>query len=435
MFKFKHLSKAERSWVLYDIANSAFILTVITVLFPLLSKHIAVGDGYTDTKFISATFMYITAGIALFVAVLSPIIGAAANYKDKKSIFFKFFLIVGIAGGFGLAIPGLSWITLLAIFAIASIGYNSTNVIYDSFLVDVTEEENMDSLSAFGFAWGYIGSMIPFFVGLVPFALVTFEMIDGDKVFTLGGWDFTMYNLAISFAFVVAVLWWLYYSLPMLKNVKQSYEIEEDYSFGKSLKSLGELFKNFKKYKSIFIYMLAYLLYIDVVNSVIRLATTIGSDLKVSDTMLLAVVVIVQFVAFPCALIFGNLTKKFGAKKMIYYGIFMYAVTIYVVYNITETTTWLMLVVAVLIGSAQGGIQAVSRSFFARMIPREKANEFFGFFSVFGRFAGIFSPLLLAVLYTRGLSVNNSVLALLIPLSLGAILLSFVPDIKNNDIS
>jgi len=430
MFKFKHLSKAERSWVLYDVANSAFILTVITVLFPLLSRNIAAGDGYTDSSFVSSTFMYITAGIALFVAVISPIIGAAANYKDKKRKFFKFFLFMGIIGAFGLSIPGLSWITLLVIFVITSVGYNSTNVIYDAFLVDVTEEENLDSLSSFGFAWGYIGSMIPFFIGLIPFILVTFGMLDGDKVIALGSWDFTVYNLSISFAFIISIVWWLYWSLPMLNNVKQTYEIDEEYSLKKSLVSLGGLFKEYKKYKPIFIYMLAYLLYIDVVNSVIRLATTIGSDLQVSDTMLLAVVVIVQFVAFPCALIFGNLTKKFGAKKMIYYGIFVYALTIYTVYNINGENTWLMLVVAVMIGSAQGGIQAVSRSFFARMVPRERANEFFGFFSVFGRFAGIFSPFLLAVLYRNGVSVNNSVLTLLIPLALGAILLSFVPDLK-----
>ncbi|QVK21202.1 MFS transporter [Mycoplasmatota bacterium] len=429
MFKFKHLSKSERSWVLYDVANSAFVLTVITVLFPLLSKHIALSEGYGATK-VSSTFMYLTAGIALVVAILSPLVGAAANYRGNKSKFFKMFLFIGIAGGIGIAVPGLSWVTLLTIFVIASIGYNSTNVIYDAFLVDVTEEENMDSLSAFGFAWGYIGSMIPFFIGLIPFALVTFGILDGEQLFNVGTWSFTMYNLTISFAFIVSCIWWFYYSLPMIKNVKQKYDLQEEEVFKKSLSSLVQIFKDFKKYKDIFIYMLAYLLYIDVVNSVIRLATTIGGDLKVSDTMLLAVVVIVQFVAFPCALLFGRLTKRFGAKRMIYYGIFMYTLTILVVYNIHESTTWLMLVVAVLVGSAQGGIQAVSRSYFARMVPREKANEFFGFFSVFGRFAGIFSPFLLASLYTLGFSVNTSVLFLLIPLALGSVLLYFVPNLK-----
>jgi len=442
MFKFKNLTKAERSWILYDVANSAFVLTVITVLFPLLSKNIAIGDGFfvleegvkVASKQVSSTFMYLTAGIALVVALISPFIGALANYKGNKKRFFRMFLAVGIVGGIGIAIPGLSWVTLLAVFFIASIGYNSTNVIYDAYLVDVTEEENMDQLSAQGFAWGYIGSMIPFFIGLIPFALVTFGILDGEQIFAIGGWDFTMYNLTISFAFLVAVGWWFYYSLPMLRNVEQTHSIESEE--GKSVlkeafKSVGLIFKDFKKYKYIFIYMLAYLLYIDVVNSVIRLATTIGGDLKVSDVMLLAVVVIVQFVAFPCALIFGNMTKKFGAKKMIYYGIFMYAITIFVVYSITASTTWLMLIVAVLVGSAQGGIQAVSRSYFARMVPKEKANEFFGFFSVFGRFAGIFSPFLLASLYTLNFSTNDSVLFLLIPLSLGAILLGFVRETKN----
>jgi UMF1 family MFS transporter len=159
------------------------------------------------------------------------------------------------------------------------------------------------------------------------------------------------------------------------------------------------------------------------------LATTIGTDLNVGNVMLLAVVVIVQFVAFPCAIIFGRLTKRFGAKRMLFFGILMYAITILTVWQIKEDTKWLMLVVAVLVGTSQGGIQAVSRSFFAKMVPTEKANEFFGFFSVFGRFAGIFSPFLLASLYRiEGMSVNNAVLVLMIPLTLGAILLTRVPE-------
>ncbi len=422
MFKFKKLSKTERSWVLYDVANSAFILTVITVLFPILHQAIAAEEGRV-ARDVSSTFMYLTAGIALVVAIISPVIGSVANYAGNKKKFFRLFLIVAIVGGIGISIPGLSWIVLLVLFAISSIGYSTTNVIYDAFLVDVTEEERMDEISSLGFAWGYIGSMIPFFIGIIPFALVTFGVLDDS-------W----FNLSISFAFIISMMWWIYYSIPLLKDVDQKYSIDsgEENEFKLAIQSLADIFKDWKKYKHIFIYLIAYLLYIDVVNSVIRLATTIGTDLSVGNTMLLAVVVIVQFVAFPCAIIFGRLTKKFGAKKMLYYGIFMYALTILVVYNIQEDTTWLMLVVAVLIGSAQGGIQAVSRSYFARMVPTEKANEFFGFFSVFGRFAGIFSPFLLASLYQiDGMSVNTAVLFLLLPLSLGAILLAFVPNINS----
>lgn len=421
MFKFAKMTKEERSWVLYDIANSAYVLTFITVLFPILSKWVAANEGF-ESRFVSSTFMYLTAGIALVVALISPVIGSIANYEGNKKKFFKIFFVIAILGGIGLSIPSLSWVVLLVLFAVSSIGYNTTNVIYDAFLVDVTTEENMDELSAQGFAWGYIGSMIPFFVGIVPFALVTFGILSEDY-----------FRLSISFAFVIAMLWWVYYSIPMLKNVNQKYALEhEENQLGKAFESLGTIFKNWKEYKYIFIYLLAYLLYIDVVNSVIRLATTIGTDLNVGNVMLLAVVVIVQFVAFPCAIIFGRLTKRFGAKRMLFFGILMYAITILTVWQIREDTKWLMLVVAVFVGSAQGGIQAVSRSFFARMVPTEKANEFFGFFSVFGRFAGIFSPFLLASLYQiEGMTVNNAVLFLIIPLGLGALLLSRVPEVQS----
>ncbi len=420
MFKFAKLSKSERSWVLYDVANSAFILTVITVLFPILSKAIAAAEGY-ESRFVSSTFMYITAGIALTVALISPVIGSIANYDGNKKKFFKIFFVVAIVGGIGISIPGLQWVTLLVLFVISSIGYNTTNVLYDAFLIDVTEEDRMDEISALGFAWGYIGSMIPFFIGIIPFALVTFGVIDSKY-----------FNYSISFAFIVAMLWWIYYSIPLFRDVEQKYSIKgETQQLKKAFESLGTIFKNWKQYKHIFIYLLSYLLYIDVVNSVIRLATTIGTDLHVSDSMLLAVIVIVQFVAFPFAIIFGRLTKVFGSKKMLFTGIFAYVITILVVSQIQEHTTWLMLIVALLVGMSQGGIQAVSRSFFAHMVPREKANEFFGFFSVFGRFAGIFSPFLLATLYRiDSISVNTAVLFLLIPLLLGALLLTRVPEIK-----
>jgi UMF1 family MFS transporter len=421
MFKFKNLSKTERSWILYDVANSAYILTVITVLFPILHQAIAADEGRA-ARDVSSTFMYLTAGIALVVAIISPIIGSVANYEGNKKKFFRLFLIIAIIGGIGISIPGWSWVVLLALFAVSSIGYSTTNVIYDAFLVDVTEEDRMDEISSLGFAWGYIGSMIPFFIGIIPFALVTFGMLDDQ-------W----FNLSITFAFVIAMAWWIYYSLPLLRDVDQKYALQsgEENEFKLAMQSLGDIFKDWRKYKHIIIYLLAYLLYIDVVNSVIRLATTIGTDLNVGNTVLLGVIVIVQFVAFPCAILFGKLTKRFGAKRMLFYGIFMYALTILVVWQIRENTAWLMFVVAALVGSAQGGIQAISRSYFARMVPTEKANEFFGFFSVFSRFAGIFSPFLLASLYQiEGMSVNTAVLFLIVPLSMGAILLAFVPDIR-----
>ncbi len=430
MFKLPKLSKQERAWVLYDIANSAFILTVITVLFPILFKMIFMdveGPGliagtqaYDDTWLTgSVIFKYLTSAIALTVAMLSPVMGAWSNYAGNKKKFFKIFLTMGILGGIGIAIPGLGWVTLLVLFTISSMGYNFTNVLYDAFLVDVTEEEKYDEISATGYAWGYIGSLVPFFIGIVPFGLVAIGKISESYS-----------QISISFAFIVALIWWFYYSLPLLKDVKQKYSIEqEENSLAKSLKRLRKTFKDIRSYKMIFLFLIAYLLFIDVVNTVIRLATNIGGDLGVSDTTMLAVIVMVQLIAFPSALIYSRMVKKFGGKPMLFYGMFVYAIAVYVVFLINEDTTYLMWVVGAIVGTAQGGIQSLARSFFAKMVPAEKANDFFGFYSVFGRFGGILSPFIIAT-FQISLGINKAVLLLLIPLALASFILAFVKEGK-----
>ena len=458
MFNLPKLTKKERAWVLYDIANSAFILTVITIFFPILYEMIYMAPHVTDgiTKYIevagqeilnpeytrlwtgdtgvtggSQIFKYMTSVLALVVAIISPMVGSWSNYKGNKRKFFIIFLAVAMIGGVGLAVPGYGWLPLLMIFFITSMGYNLTNVIYDAFLIDVTTEDRFDEISATGFAWGYIGSLIPFFVGIIPYALVLFGIIEPGF---LGMTAFQLERVAISIAFLISIVWWLYYSLPLLRDVEQTYELESgENDFRESLKRLGGTLKDLRKYKYILLFLISYLLYIDVVNSVIRLATNLGGDLGVGSMTMLGVVVMVQVVAFPSALIYGRLVKKYGNKRMIYYGIFIYAIGVFMVFLIKDaSTTYIMWIVGFLIGTAQGGIQSVSRSYYAKMVPYEKANDFFGFFSVFGRFAGIFSPFLIAFYQSESrLGTNNAVLLLLIPLILASVLLIFVkPPVK-----
>ncbi|RJX25562.1 MAG: MFS transporter [Acholeplasma sp.] len=410
MFKLKGLTKKERSWVLYDIANSAYILTIVTVLFPIYYQSVTASVANR-----TQIFAFVTAGIALTDALLSPIIGALSNYRGNKKKFFKIFLTLGLVGGLALIIPGLEIVSLLVFFVISSIGYNISIVVYDAFLMDVTDESRMDKVSSYGYAWGYIGSMIPFAVAIIPYALVVFEVLPTSYEF-----------ITVAFAFFVALLWWAIYSIPLLKDVEQTYIIERPKRpLLDGLSSLRKTFTDIKSYRFIFIFMLAYLFYIDVVNTVIRLATTIGTELGVGVSVLLGVVVLVQLIAFPSAILYGKMAEKLGGKFMIFYGILIYAITIVVTYFINEDTAWLMWVVGVLVGSAQGGIQSISRSYFAKMLPIEKANEFFGFFSVFGKFSGIVSPFLLAIAIGSW-GTNQAVLILLLPLGLSAILLSFV---------
>ncbi len=421
-----NLTRQEKSWILYDVANSAFVITVMTVLFPILYRLVTEGyvtsGSYEESKY-SSIYMFVTAGIALFVALLAPILGTIADYKGNKKKFFCFFLALGIIGGFGIAIPTLSYIPLLVIFVIASVGFNSTNVFYDAFLIDVTEDEKMDKVSSLGFAMGYVGSLIPFFIGIIPYALVTFGVLDES-----------LERLTIGIAFFVSVSWWLVYSIPLIRDVKQVHYLEkDDKPVRTSLRRLFKTFKEISKYKYIFIFLIAFLFYIDVVNGVIRLAMTIGTNLEISSSILLAIVVVIQLIAFPAAVVFGILSKRIGSKKMILFAIFIYFLIIFVAFNIKDDTKYLIWVIAVLVGSVQGGIQAISRSYFARIltyenVPKNQSNEFFGFFGVFSKFSGIFSPFIIGVLALK-YNTNIAVLGFLIPLSLGLILFLLVPNI------
>lgn len=414
MFKLKGFSKKEKSWILYDVANSAYILTIVTVLFPIYYDSIAANVANR-----TQIFMLVTAGIALTDAILSPIIGALSNYRGLKMKFFISFFILGLIGGFALIIPGLQIVALLVAFVISSIGYNLAIVLYDAFLVDVTTEDRMDEVSSAGYAFGYIGSMIPFMIAIIPYGLVTLGFLDQQYEY-----------ISIAFAFTIALIWWLIYSLPMIKDVKQNYNVEkEPKPLKTALKSLYRTFVEIKAYRYIFLFMLSYLFYIDVVNTVIRLAMTIGMELGVGVTVLLGVVILVQIIAFPSAIIYGKLAKKFGGKIMIFYGILVYALTVFITSLIKEDTAWLMWIVGILVGSAQGGIQSISRSYFAKMLPTEKANEFFGFFSVFGKFSGILSPFLMAIVINSW-GPNTAVLILLIPLIVAASLLALVKSEK-----
>jgi UMF1 family MFS transporter len=442
---FKSFNKTEKAWIFYDIANSAFILTVVTVLFPLYHLHIAGAAGMDPMGEAAAStnFKFITAGLALLVALLSPLIATLADYKGNKQKIFKIFLVVGLVGSLLMAVPWnillpfigiqsyfVHWLVLVVLFFFTVGGYNLTIVVYDAFLVDATNEERYDEVSAAGYAWGYIGSLIPFFIAIIPFVLYTFGILSEQY-----------YTYSMSFAFVVVFAWWYYFTLPLIKNVHQTYYIEhEEKAISQSLKRLFSVFKDIKKYKNIFLFLIAYLLYIDVVNSVIRLATTIGSDLDVSDTSLLGIVIMVQVVAFPFAIIFGKLTKRFGGKTMIFVGIILYFIAIILASQIINYGPIFMWYTGLIVGFAQGGIQSVSRSYFAVMLPKEKTNEFFGFFSVFGRFAGIFSPFILAVLQnvymdqglSRAAAVSKSLPYLLIPLGISVVIMLFVKNQKTN---
>ena len=424
----KGFTLKESSWILYDVANSAQTLTTMTVLFPLLIDFISPNElgsiyvGWANT------------GYAVLLAFLSPVLGTIADYKDKKMKFFKFFLAMGIVGGFLLALPVFDYIQCVIIYVIAMIGYTGANIFYDAFLVDVCDDDRMHKVSSAGYAYGYIGSAVPFMLFIIPFALVTlFGDANGNLV--IGSFTLT-YRVAIMISMWAAVIWWLYHSRHIIRNVKQvHYHEEEPHVIRSSFTRLINTFKNLKKNRNIFLFCLAYFFYIDAVNSVISMAVSLAGDMGVSDVLLLAVVIVINIVACPGAILYGKLAEKFGGKPMIFAGIAGYFVVVVVGSQLSRNANMIW-ILGLLVGLFQGGIQAVSRSYYALMIPdKEVSNEYFGFFDIFSKFAAILGPFIIALVVQITGEPSYGILGLVPSLIIGAVLLAFVKEDKTKELA
>lgn len=413
----------ESSWILYDVANSAQTLTTMTVLFPLLIGFIApenegsIWVGWANTIY------------GLILAFLSPVLGTIADYKDKKMKFFKFFLAMGVIGGFLLALPIFDYKACVIIYVFAMMGYTAANIFYDAFLVDVTTDERMHKVSSAGYAWGYIGSALPFCLFIIPFAIVTL-FGDANGNFTMGGFTLT-YRVAIMISMLSAVFWWAYHSRSFIKNVKQvHYHEEEEHFIRNSFARLWNTFKSIKQNKNIFMFCIAYFFYIDAVNTVIKMAVSLVTDMGVSDTVSLFVVIFINIIACPGAILFGKLTDKFGGKPMIFTAIVGYFVIVLVGSQIYRNTN-LIWILGFLVGCFQGGIQAVSRSFYALLIPNKAdTNEYFGFFEIFSKFSAILGPFIITVVVSLTQKTELGILGLIPSLVIGAVLLLFVKSPK-----
>ncbi|MCI9292360.1 MAG: MFS transporter [Erysipelotrichaceae bacterium] len=415
-------TKEETSWILYDIGNSAQVLTTCTVIFPLLIAKITPGDSSVYVGWANAIY-------GLILAVLSPILGTIADYKGKKMKFFRFFLFLGIVAGLLLCLPSIDYMSAIVIFCIAMIGYNGSIIFYDAFIVDVCEDARVDKVSAAGYAWGYIGSVLPFLIFILPFAAVT---LFGDAQGNVMIGSFTLtYRLACSLTMGMAVLWWFFYSLPMLKNIKQrQYHEPVDHVVKESFARLWHTFRNIKKNKNIFLFCISYFFYIDCVNTVIKMAVSLATEMGISDIMSLVVVIAINIIAFPSAIFFGKLVERFGSKQMIFAGIFGY-LGVVICGALIPVHTGFIWIVAILVGCFQGGIQSVSRSYFAKLIPdKADANEFFGFFSVFSKFSSIIGPMAIALIIQISGQTQMGILGLIPMMLLGAWILLFVKDPK-----
>lgn len=411
--KFK-LTPLEKKWVLYDVGNSAFTMMVSTI-FPIYFNYLAENAGISDVDYL-AYWGYATSICTLIVAILGPTLGAIADTKNFKKIIFSISMGVGV---FGCILLGFlsSWIWFLGVFVLAKTGYSASLVFYDAMLTDVTEPDRMDSVSSHGYAWGYIGSCIPFVACL-------------GIVLGAGSLGISMQTSMI-LAFIITALWWLCSSIPLLRSYRQKYFSEAgDHVVRNSFKRLGRTFVELTKEKHIFVFLLAFFFYIDGVYTVIDMATAYGQALGLDSTGLLLALLVTQIVAFPCVLIFSRLVKKVKPETIITTCIAAYfCIAVYAYWLDTQFDFWLL---AVMVGMFQGTIQALSRSYFAKIIPAEKSGEFFGIYDICGKGASVIGTALVSVLSQVTGSINIGVSALSVMFLIGLVLFRYSAKLNSN---
>lgn len=394
------LTSLEKKWIWYDIGNSAFVLLMATIVPIYFKSAIAAGMNADDS---TAIYSYALSLSTLIVAILGPIFGTMADFKGFKKPLFAVFMGLGVAATAALAFPSpvaVFWGIIVA----AKVGLHGSLIFYDAMLVDVTDDERMSHISSLGYAWGYIGSCVPFVVSLV---LVLFYEPIGISM-----------TLAMVIAFLLNAIWWLCCSIPLLKAYKQKHSLPRGKSpFLDSFKRLARIFNEMRTQPAIFIFLLAFFFYIDGVYTIIEMATVYGSDMGIDSTGLLGALLVTQIVAFPSSIVFGRLSAKISSIKLIpvciacYTGIALFALGL--------DQVWEFYFLAICVGLFQGGVQALSRSHFASIIPKEKSTEYFGIYDIFGKGATFTGTLLMGLSTTIFGTSKAGVAAIALMLALG----------------
>lgn len=385
------LTKEEKNWILYDVGNSAFTLLVSTIL-PIYFNYLAGNAGLSDVDYL-AYWGYAASAATLIVAFMGPVCGTLADTRGYKKPIFTISLIVGAAGCISLGLAK-NWLIFLVIFVIAKIGYSGSLIFYDSMLSDVTTEERMDEVSSRGYAWGYIGSCVPFIASLV--------IVLGSG--TVG----ISMEMAMGIAFFITAAWWVLMTAPLLKTYQQKHYVEKKKGAVKeSFLRLLQTFQNVRKEKKVFLFLLAFFFYIDGVYTIIDMATAYGSALGLDSTGLLLALLVTQFVAFPFAILFGRLARKYQAETLIMVCITAYfGIAVFAMFLSSQLQFWIL---AVFVGMFQGGIQALSRSYFTKIIPPSQSGEYFGLMDICGKGASFMGTTIVSVVSQLTGDINKGV--------------------------
>lgn len=398
--KFK-MTSLEKKWVLYDVANSAFTLLVTTIM-PIYFGAIATGANINEVDYL-AYWGYATSIATLIVAFLGPVLGTISDGKGKKIKLFLASIIIGAIGCITLGFLQ-SWLWFLLLFIITKSAYSLSLVFYDAMLPDITSAERMDVVSSEGYAWGYIGSCIPFILCLVLILLY-------DKIGI-------SLSLAMILAFALTAIWWLGLTIPLLKAYKQVHYIDVDkHSAKNTWKRLANIFNELKENKKVLLFLIAFFFYIDGVYTIIDMATAYGTALGFSSSSLLLALLVTQIVAFPSAIAFGKMSQKIANHKLIFICIFAYlGIAIYAIFLYEQYQFWIL---AVCVGLFQGAIQSLSRSYFGRLIPPEKSGEYFGIYDICGKGAAFLGTFVVSFVSQLTNSMNLGVGAIAFMFLLG----------------
>ena len=412
----KQFTKAERGWIMYDWANSAFSAIIAAIILPNFYSGLTAGNLTAGTWWGYAT------SLGTFIcAILAPFLGTLGDYRGWKKKLFTVFVLIGVIATAALGFTA-SWQVILVLYVIGTVGFNGSCVFYDGFLHDVTTVERMDKVSTYGYGLGYIGgSTIPLVVAML---LVLF-----------GGRIGISSTLACQISFLITAAWWLVFTVPMWRNVHQVHAIEPEGSIvGQTLSRMGQMIRRILKSKGLLLFLVAYFFYIDGVGTIIHMATIFGTNMGLDSNAMIVILLVVQIVAFPFAILYGKLSDKYGVRGMILFGIATYMVVCFVALLLEPLRQLgqlpLMLgfiFLAFLVGTAQGGIQALSRSYYGKLVPEDSANEFFGFFDIFGKFSAVVGPALFSLVWGATAQVYLGILPVLSMFIIGMVLFCLVP--------
>ncbi len=420
--KAKRFTKAERSWILYDWANSIWATNIAAAIFPIYFALVV--EGLANAGVINSLYGYAVSFANLLVAVLSPFLGAIGDFRGMKKKMWRLFLVIGLVFTCFMAIFD-HWALMLVGFVLSRVGFSGSCLFYDSFLTDVTKPERMDKVSAWGFAAGYIGgSTIPFILSIV--------------VMLLMGQSILSYKIAIA----IVPVWWLIFSIPFWKNVDQRHYVDTPPAeLGKAAwKNTVSTFKDIVKDKAVLYFILAYFFYIDGVDTIISMATNYGSTLGLGTIGMILALLVTQIVAVPCSILFGRWSKRLGALRLITGAVGVYTfitilgfgmgfimdfhnalgLTADQALSISSVLFW---VLATLVGTVQGGIQALSRSYFGQIIPPERSNEYYGFLDIFGKFACVIGPALYSLVFSLSGKACFGILSIILLFIAGLVML------------